>query len=96
MPRYRCCLRLICPKDRSIFVPTTRRHGPVQDVTMEATLPEITSMAQNADLATRKDIFEQLRNIALTLETPGDTVQRLLYLVLKQSLKRRSIALAFH
>lgn len=63
---------------------------------MEATLPEITSMAQNADLATRKDIFEQLRNIALTLETPGDTVQRLLYLVLEQSLKRRSIALAFH
>ena len=48
---------------------------------MEALLAEITSIAQDADPTTRKTILDQLRNVALTLETSGDTVQRLLYLV---------------
>ena len=53
---------------------------------MEAISAEITSMAQNADQATRKDILDQLRNLAFTLESPGDTVQRLLYLVWNHNL----------
>lgn len=51
---------------------------------MENIIDQIKSLAQDADEAGRRKILDGLRDLALSLETPQDTMQRISYLVCKK------------
>lgn len=48
---------------------------------MESAVATIIRLADEADLATHKKTLDTLRNLVFALERPGDTIQRLLYMV---------------
>ena len=57
--------------------------GPVipPTATMETMMEYVTSMAKSADEAGRKAIIDGLRDLAISLETPWESMQRIMYLV---------------
>jgi demethylsterigmatocystin 6-O-methyltransferase len=57
---------------------------------MDSIITQIKSLAQDADEASRRKILDGLRDLALSLETPQDTMQRISYLVC------RKVALKIH
>lgn len=48
---------------------------------MEKMIEYVTSAANTADEAGRKAIIDGLRDLAISLETPWDSMQRIMYLV---------------
>lgn len=48
---------------------------------MDAIVNQIKSLASGADEAQRKQILVSLREVADSIESPNDTLQRLIYLV---------------
>lgn len=48
---------------------------------MERFANQVRLLAQDADDATRKKILDDLRDLAYSLETPQDTMQRISYMV---------------
>ena len=48
---------------------------------MDALIASVQSMAKTADEAGRKKLIDALNNLALSIESPQDSMQRLLYLV---------------
>jgi demethylsterigmatocystin 6-O-methyltransferase len=48
---------------------------------METMMEYVTSMAKSADEAGRKAIIDGLRDLAISLETPWESMQRIMYLV---------------
>jgi demethylsterigmatocystin 6-O-methyltransferase len=48
---------------------------------MDAIVDQIKSLAQGADEAQRKQILVSLREVSDSIESPNDTLQRLIYLV---------------
>ncbi|CAI7666386.1 unnamed protein product [Penicillium manginii] len=55
---------------------------------MDSIITQIKSLAQDADEASRRKILDGLRDLALSLETPQDTMQRISYLHLQPALVR--------
>ncbi|KAJ5669292.1 hypothetical protein N7462_010362 [Penicillium macrosclerotiorum] len=55
---------------------------------MDSVISQVKKLAQDADEATRKKILNDLRDLALYLETPQDTMQRISYLHLQPPLVR--------
>lgn len=52
---------------------------------MENIINQIKSLAKGADEAGRRKILDGLRDLALSLETPQDTMQRISYIVCNTS-----------
>ena len=50
---------------------------------METVIAQVKRLAGNANEATRKQMIDQLRELSYSLETPDDTLQRVMYLVSK-------------
>ena len=48
---------------------------------METVVTEVKRLAGNVNEATRKQMIDQLRELSYSLETPDDTLQRVMYLV---------------
>jgi demethylsterigmatocystin 6-O-methyltransferase len=48
---------------------------------MDSVLSSVQTLASNADEAGRKKIIDGLRDLAISLETPWDAMQRIMYLV---------------
>lgn len=48
---------------------------------MEAVIDQVKRMASNANEVERKKIIDGLRDLSYSLETPDDTLQRVIYLV---------------
>lgn len=51
------------------------------DASLNALVESVKSFAQTADEAGRKKIFDTLQNICWSVETPYDSMQRLMYSV---------------
>ena len=54
---------------------------------MEAALETIKNLADRADATTRRHMIDGLRKLSYSLETPDDTLQRLMYAVCQAPLK---------
>lgn len=52
---------------------------------MEDVINSVKHLASNADEAGRKKIIDGLRELSYSIETPDDTVQRLMYMVRSSS-----------
>ena len=50
---------------------------------MDLIITQVLEIARTADEKTRKALIDTLRNLSISLEEPGDTIQRLAYLVNK-------------
>lgn len=50
---------------------------------MDLIITQVLEIARTADETTRKALIDTLRNLSISLEEPGDTIQRLAYLVNK-------------
>ena len=48
---------------------------------MDLIAAQVQTIARTADETTRKTLIDTLRNLSISLEEPGDTIQRLAYLV---------------
>ena len=48
---------------------------------MDLIITQVLELARTADETTRKAHIDTLRNLSISLEEPGDTIQRLAYLV---------------
>lgn len=48
---------------------------------MDALITHVKATAANADEAGRKKIIDDLRDLSIELETPWDSMQRIMYLV---------------
>ena len=57
---------------------------------MDAIVNQIKNLASSADDAQRKLILETLRVVSDSIETPQDTMQRLMYLVRKPGISEQS------
>ena len=51
---------------------------------VSALLSQLKSIEQQApqDAASRQELYEAAKNLTLSFESPGDTIQRIMYLVL--------------
>ncbi len=63
-------------------------NGPLTNInilreytTMDLITAQVHKIAATADETARKTLIDTLRNLSISLEEPGDTVQRLAYLV---------------
>jgi demethylsterigmatocystin 6-O-methyltransferase len=48
---------------------------------MDALIAEVKRLAVNADEKSRRQIMDSLHNLAYSIETPQDTIQRIMYSV---------------
>ena len=48
---------------------------------MESVIAQVKQLAATANEAARKEIMDQLRELSNSLETPDETLQRMMYLV---------------
>ena len=48
---------------------------------MDLITAQVQKVAGTADETTRKKLIDTLRNLSISLEEPGDTIQRIAYLV---------------
>ena len=55
---------------------------------MDLIISQVLEVARTADETTRKALIDTLRNLSISLEEPGDTIQRLAYLVKKNPIAR--------
>lgn len=53
---------------------------------MDLIIAQVKKVAGTADETTRKTLIDTLRNLSISLEEPGDTIQRLAYLPIQLSI----------
>ena len=58
---------------------------------MEDVIISVRRLASNTDYAGRKEIYDQLQDLSQSIETPDDTLQRLMYMV-----GRNDLMFAYH